>query len=56
MGKGCRVYTGPLGALDSFEGSMCGITHKMSRSCMTCMTIHDVKNVIIQIQRVMKNE
>ena len=55
MEKGCRVNRGPLGALDSFEGSMCGITHKMSRSCMTCMTIHDVKNVIIQIQRVMEN-
>ena len=40
MEKGCRVNRGPLGALDSFEGSMCGITHKMSRSCMT---IHDVK-------------
>ena len=56
MEKGCRVNRGPLGALDSFEGSMCGITHKMIRSCMTCKTIHDVKNVIIQIQRVMKNE
>ena len=56
MEKSCRVNRGPLGALDSFEGSMCGITHKMSRSCMTCMTIHDVKNVIIQIQKVMKNE
>ena len=56
MEKGCRVNRGPLGALDSLEGSMCGITHKMSRSCMTCMTIHDPKNVIIQIQRVVKNE
>ena len=56
MEKGCRVNRGPLGAFDSFEGSMCGIIHKMSRSCMTCMTIHDVKNVIIQIQRVMKDE
>ena len=54
MVRGCRVNGGPLGALDSFEGSMCGITHKMSRSCMTCMTIHDVKNVIILIQRVIK--
>ena len=56
MEKGCRVNRGPLGAIDSFEGSMCGITHKMSPSCMTCMTIHDPKNVIIQIQRVVKNE
>ena len=56
MEKGCKVNGGPLGALDSFEGSMSGITHKMSQSCMTCMTIHDPKNVIIQIQRVMKNE
>ena len=31
MEKGCRVNRGPLGALDSFEGSMCGISHKMSR-------------------------
>ena len=56
MEKGCRVNRGLLGALDSLESSMCDITHKRSRSCMTCMTIHDVKNVIIQIQRVMKNE
>ena len=56
MERLCRVNGAPLGAIDSFEGSMCGITHKMSRSCMTCMTIHDSKNVIIQIPRVMKNE
>ena len=56
MEKGCRVNIGPLGAIDSFEVSMCGITYKMSRSCMTCMTIHDPKNVIIQIQKVVKNE
>ena len=56
MEKGWGVNRGPLGAIDSFEGSMCGITHKMSRSCMTCMTFHDPKNVIIQIQRVVKNE
>ena len=56
MEKGCRVNRGPLGALDSFERSMCGISHKMSRSCMTCMTIHDPKNVILQIQGVVKNE
>ena len=56
MEKGCSVYRGPLGALDSLVGSMCGITHKMSRSCMTSMTVDDVKNVIIQIQRGMKNE
>ena len=56
MEKGCRVNGGPLGALDSFEGSMCGITHKMSRSCMTCMMIYVVENAIIQIQRFMKNE
>ena len=52
----CRVNRGPLGAIDSFEGSKCGIIHKMSRSCMTCMTIHDPKYVLIQIQRVVKNE
>ena len=56
MKKDCRVNGRPLGAIDSLEGSMCGITHKLSRSCMICITIHDPKNVIIQIQRVVKNE
>ena len=54
--KGCSVNIGPLGVIDSFEGSMCGITHTLGRSCMTCITIMHPKNVIIQIQRAVKNE
>ena len=41
---------------DSLKGSMCGITHTLGRSCMTCIPIPDLKNEIIQIQRVVKTE
>ena len=27
LGKGCSGNKDPLGVIDTFEGSMCGITH-----------------------------
>ena len=54
--KGCSVDKGPLGTIDTFEGSMCGITHTWGQSCMTCMTIMGHKNVMIQIEGVVENE
>ena len=47
---------GPSGSVDTFEGSMCGITHTWRDSCMACIHIMDPKNEIIQNQRVVKNE
>ena len=54
--KGWSVIKGPLGAILSLEGIMCGISHTLGRSCMTCMPIMDLKEGITQIQRGVKNE